>query len=183
MISDPSRRISACSRPTALLAASSERNELEQTSSARPSVRCASVILVGRISCRVTATPALAICQAASEPARPAPITCTVSIEDLAAVMAHGLARFTRPCTCANSREPILTCFMPWIRQRPRRGGRYPFVRQPNKRSAVIVPGCNARNVRAIKADIGQFAIAKLGQFADTALIVPERLDHADERE
>jgi hypothetical protein len=34
MISEPSRRISACSRPTALLAASSERNELEQTSSA-----------------------------------------------------------------------------------------------------------------------------------------------------
>ena len=49
--------------------------------------------------------------------------------------------------------------------------------------SALIVTGCNARNVRAIKADIGQFAIAKLGQFADIALIVPERLDHADERE
>src|ERR1700704_6762954 len=49
--------------------------------------------------------------------------------------------------------------------------------------SVVVVAGCNARNVRAIKADIGQFAIAKLGQFADIALIVPERLDHADERE
>src|SRR6202043_1179481 len=49
--------------------------------------------------------------------------------------------------------------------------------------SAVIGAGCNARNVRAIKADIGQFAIAELGQFADIALIVPERLDHADERE
>jgi len=48
MISDPSRRISACSSPTALLAASSERNELEHTSSARPSVRCASVIRSGR---------------------------------------------------------------------------------------------------------------------------------------
>ncbi len=46
MISEPSRRISACSRPTALLAASSERNELEQTSSASPSVRCASVMRV-----------------------------------------------------------------------------------------------------------------------------------------
>src|SRR6266481_2614257 len=51
------------------------------------------------------------------------------------------------------------------------------------KRSAVISAGCNARNVRAIEADIGQFAIAKLGQFADIALIVPERFDHADERE
>ena len=49
--------------------------------------------------------------------------------------------------------------------------------------SADIGAGCNARNVRAIKADIGQFAIAELGQFADIALIVPERLDHADERE
>jgi hypothetical protein len=62
--------------------------------------------------------------------------------------------------------------------------GRALSVRQAaDKQSAVIVPGCNARNVRAIKADIGQFAIAKLGQFADIALIVPERLDHADERE
>src|ERR1700723_2520004 len=49
--------------------------------------------------------------------------------------------------------------------------------------SALIITGCNARNVRAIKADIGQFAIAKLGQFADIALIVPEPLDHANERE
>ena len=43
MISEPSRRISSCSKPTALLSASSERNELEQTSSARPGA-CASVI-------------------------------------------------------------------------------------------------------------------------------------------
>ena len=34
MMSEPSRRISACSRPTALCSASSERKELEQTSSA-----------------------------------------------------------------------------------------------------------------------------------------------------
>ncbi len=74
MISEPKRRISACSSPTALLAASSERNELEQTSSARPSVRCASVIRWGRISCSTTRTPALATCHAASEPARPAPM-------------------------------------------------------------------------------------------------------------
>jgi hypothetical protein len=69
------------------------------------------------------------------------------------------------------------------IRQRPQRGGRYPFVSQLGDASAVIGTGCNARNVRAIQTDIGQFAIVKLGQFADIALIVPERLDHADERE
>jgi hypothetical protein len=69
------------------------------------------------------------------------------------------------------------------IRQRPQLGGRYPSQRWAETGSAVIAAGCNARNVRAIKADIGQFAIAKLGQFADIALVVPESLDHADERE
>src|SRR5579863_2614197 len=49
--------------------------------------------------------------------------------------------------------------------------------------SALIVPGCDARNIRPIKTDIGQFAIAKLGQFGNVALIVAECLDHADERE
>src|SRR3546814_8081775 len=38
MTSEPRRRISSCSRPTALFSASSLRKELEQTSSARPSV-------------------------------------------------------------------------------------------------------------------------------------------------
>jgi hypothetical protein len=46
---------------------------------------------------------------------------------------------------------------------------------------SVVGTGGNARNVGAIKADIGQFAITELGQFGDIALIVPERLDHADE--
>ena len=58
MISEPARRISSCSRPTALVSASSERNELEQTSSASPSVLCASVCRTGRISCSTTGTPA-----------------------------------------------------------------------------------------------------------------------------
>ena len=74
MISEPASRISACSRPTALVSASSERKELEQTSSARPSVLCASVPRTGRISCSTTGTPACAACHAASEPARPPPM-------------------------------------------------------------------------------------------------------------
>ena len=74
MISEPSRRISSCSRPTALCSPSSERNELEQTSSAKPSVLCAAVARSGRISCSTTGTPACASCQAASEPARPPPM-------------------------------------------------------------------------------------------------------------
>src|SRR6202035_3627045 len=96
MISEPSLRISACSSPTALLAASSERNELEQTSSARPSVRWASDIRCGRISCRTTGIPDLATCQAASEPARPAPTIWTDSEEDLLPVIARDVARSGR---------------------------------------------------------------------------------------
>jgi len=62
--------------------------------------------------------------------------------------------------------------------------GRALSVRQAAERkSAGVGSGGNARNVRTIEADIGQFAIAELGQFADIALIIPECLDHADERE
>jgi len=60
-----------------LLCASSERNEFEQTSSASPCVLWASVMRCGRISCTITGTPAWAICHAASEPARPPPMTWT----------------------------------------------------------------------------------------------------------
>jgi biotin carboxylase len=42
--------------------------------------RCASVIRTGRISCSTTGTPALATCQAASEPARPPPMTKAVTV-------------------------------------------------------------------------------------------------------
>ena len=136
MISEPSRRISACSRPTALLAASSERNELEQTSSARPSVRCASVIRNGRISCRTTRTPALATCQAASEPARPPPITWTVSVWGVEEIMRAELARF-RQAHLPWRFSDVMPAFAENAqtkqkRQRPQQGGRYPFVRRLN---------------------------------------------------
>ncbi len=73
IITLPSRRISQCSRPTALVSSSSERNEFEQTSSASPSVWCASVPRWGRISWMTTGTPRLAAAQAASQPAMPPP--------------------------------------------------------------------------------------------------------------
>src|ERR1700716_3031656 len=176
MVSEPSRRISACSSPTALLAASSERNELEHTSSASPSVRCASVIRPGRISCRTTRMPALATCQAASEPARPAPMICTDSEGDLGPVIGEAGSAFPGAVECGGG---------PCARYDNARSkaGVIRLNSQLKNQSAVIGAGRNTRNVRAIKADIGQFAIAKLGQFADIALIVPERLDHADERE
>src|SRR5260370_13871235 len=122
MISEPSRRISACSSPTALLAASSERNELEHTSSARPSVRWASVIRPGRISCSTTRIPDLATCQAASEPASPAPMICTISEVDLVPVIGETGSAFSAQVECASA-----VCWRQ-MRQRPRQGGRYPFV-------------------------------------------------------
>lgn len=75
MTSPPAARISQCSSPTALFTSSSERKLFEQTISAQSPVRWAKVATAGRISCRTTGTPARAICQAASEPARPAPTT------------------------------------------------------------------------------------------------------------
>src|SRR5437016_7240584 len=142
------------------------------SSSASESVRCASVILVGRISCKTTCTPALASCQAASEPARPAPTICTVSEAAWIPVMARQVAPF--PLQWNVQKSKTIT---------PAQGGRCRFVTWADGRSAVVVPGCNGRNVRAIGADIGQVAIVELGQFADIALVVPECLDHADERE
>src|SRR4029077_13685664 len=165
MISEPSRRISACNNPTALLAASSERNEFEHTSSARPSVRCASVIRSGRISCTTTRIPALAACHAASEPARPPPTIWTVCEGDLLPVIVTGVARFAAQWNAGG-----------WKRQRPQLGGRCPSPLLAETASAVVIAGCNARNIRAIQADVGQFAIAELGQLGDIALIVPERL-------
>ena len=48
--------------------------ELLQTNSAQASVLCAAVRLVERISYKTTGTPLSAACQAASDPANPAPI-------------------------------------------------------------------------------------------------------------
>src|ERR1700754_3461265 len=68
-------------------------------------------------------------------------------------------------------------------RQRPPKGGRYPLVQATDNGSAVVAASGNARNIRAIEANIGQFAVAELGQLSHIALIIPECLDHADERE
>src|SRR5580700_5699059 len=71
---EPRARISRCRIPTALVEASSDRKEFEQTSSARWGVWWAAVVWNGRISCRTTGTPEFAACHAASEPARPPPM-------------------------------------------------------------------------------------------------------------
>ena len=71
--SDPSRRISSLSSPTAF-STWSARNELLQTSSASRSVWWTGVGRTGRISWRVTGTPCRDACHAASLPASPPPM-------------------------------------------------------------------------------------------------------------
>src|SRR3984957_19009720 len=71
---EPRARISRCRIPTALVEASSDRKEFEQTSSARWEVWGPAVVRIGRISCRITGTPEFAACHAASEPASPPPM-------------------------------------------------------------------------------------------------------------
>ena len=73
MIKECNCRISSFNIPGALRG-SFDPKEFEQTISARCSVLCAAVSSLGRISYRVTLAPALAACQAASDPARPPPI-------------------------------------------------------------------------------------------------------------
>ena len=70
---EPQRRSSSFSSPTAF-SSWSERRELEHTSSANSGLWWAGVIFSGFISCSSTGMPRWASCQAASQPARPAPM-------------------------------------------------------------------------------------------------------------
>src|SRR5262245_29866197 len=77
MTSEPSRRISSLSSPAAFESPAA-RSEFEQTSSAKSRERWAGEKRSGFISKSSTSTPRRAICHAASQPARPAPITLTL---------------------------------------------------------------------------------------------------------
>jgi hypothetical protein len=81
--SEPSRRISSLSRPTAL-DTRFERSELLHTSSANQSAVCAGERSTGFMSTRVTSRPRRAACHAASQPASPAPMTTTCKSKSVA---------------------------------------------------------------------------------------------------
>ena len=78
-MSESSRRISAFKRPEALVKCSAF-SELEQTNSANPSMWWAGENFFGFMSTSRTATPRRASCQAASQPARPAPTMVTLFV-------------------------------------------------------------------------------------------------------
>jgi len=79
---DPSRRSSSCKSPIAF-SGLSERSEFEQTSSASPSDLCAGERRTGFCSTSTTGTPPSARRRAASDPARPAPMTITRCTADV----------------------------------------------------------------------------------------------------
>ena len=102
------RRSSSFSSPTAF-SSWSERRELEHTSSANSGLWWAGVIFSGFISCSSTGMPRWASCQAASQPARPAPMIFTGSIALLLEIRP--------PC-----RRAAMKCF--WGFRPAARGGR-----------------------------------------------------------
>jgi len=165
MISEPSRRISACSKPTALLAASSERNEIgaDEFGEAVGAMRLGHPS--GRISCSTTGMPALATCQAASEPGEAR--ADDVHGLDRVLVPVNGHTGSAFPGAVGNAQAADTTT--------PAARRAFPFVSSAKKKriSRYRVPAATRGNVRAIKADIGQFAIAKLGQFADNCADSP----------
>src|SRR6516162_8209081 len=182
MISEPSRRISSCKSPTALCSLSSERKEFEHTSSASAAVLWAAVVRSGRISCSTTGTPRAEICQAASDPASPPPMTCTarrrsslmgrdylVPFLGLQIGLAGTRKRSGRSCA---------------LRFQGRKGesarGAGAFI-EGLRISAVSAVPRDPRDVRSGDADIGQFAVAELVELFQARVVAPPSAEEVDD--
>src|SRR5215472_13778384 len=182
MISEPSRRISSCKSPTALCSLSSERKEFEQTSSARAAVLWAAVVHSGRISCSTTGTPRAAICQAASDPASPPPMTCTARRRS--SLMGRDyLVPFLglQIGLAERASVPVETAS---LRFQGRKGesarGAGAFV-EGLRISAVSAVPRDPRDVRSGDADIGQFAVAELVELFQARVVAPPGAEEVDD--
>ena len=117
---EPSRRISSFNNPAALSRRAAFR-ELEQISSANPALLWAGENFWGFISTSSTATPARAICHAASHPASPAPITVIFSIwppsglTPWASCPGRCIPRLRSRCACLSSSSASGFCRTPGI--------------------------------------------------------------------
>src|SRR5271170_4940950 len=159
---EPRARISRCRIPTALVEASSERKEFEQTSSARWEVWCAAVTRLGRISCRTTGTPDSAACQAASEPASPPPMMWIGRMGELVTKLKASVnllfgRRQARKAALRPVRGPTRRLRGASRLVRISRSGRYGLV---HDRAAH-----DEFDIAAANADITQLAIRELRQF------------------
>src|SRR5215831_7765343 len=182
MISEPRRRISSCKSPTALCSLSSERNEFEQTSSASAAVLWAAVVRSGRISWSTTGTPRAAICQAASDPASPPPMTCTARRR--ASVMGRDYLGPPRVLQIggwrgAEALESKLRASAPRLEsESARRAGA--FIEGLGISAVSAVPR-DPRDVRSGDADIGQFAVAELVELFQARVVAPPSAEEVDD--
>src|SRR5262245_35922997 len=182
MISEPSRRISSCKSPTALCSLSSERKEFEQTSSASAAVLWAAVVRSGRISCSTTGTPRAAICQAASDPASPPPMTCTARRRS--SVMGRDYLVPPRVLQIggwrsAQALESKLRTRAPRLESESARGAGA-FIEGLGISAVSAVPR-DPRDVRSGDADIGQFAVAELVELFQARVVAPPSAEEVDD--
>src|SRR5215831_12136553 len=182
MISEPRRRISSCKSPTALCSLSSERNEFEQTSSASAAVLWAAVVRSGRISCSTTGTPRAAICQAASDPASPPPMTCTARRR--ASVMGRDYLVPPRVLQIGDGgarRRSSRNCErgLPGLKAKGARGAGA-FIDGLGISAVSAVPR-DPRDVRSGDADIGQFAVAELVELFQARVVAPPSAEEVDD--
>src|SRR3984957_16306599 len=158
---EPRARISRCRIPTALVEASSDRKEFEQTSSARWGVWWAAVVWNGRISCRTTGTPEFAACHAASEPARPPPMMWIGRMGALVTKLPGVVNGFCRNCqrrVAASRAGPGPTGRLP----------RAPRLFRISRSGLNLARNGTAHDefdIAAADADIVQLAIGELRQF------------------
>src|SRR3984885_6468630 len=159
---EPRARISRCRIPTALVEASSDRKEFEQTSSARWGVRCAAVARIGRISCRTTGTPEFAACHEASEPASPPPM---MWIGRMGALVTKRPANVNAFCRDYQRRTAASKAA---VGRRAALSGASRLVRtlRSGRSLARDGPAHDGFNIAAANPDIVQLAVRKLGQLA-----------------
>src|SRR6516164_10469505 len=172
MISEPRQRISSCKRPTALCSLSSERKEFEQTSSASAAVLWAAVVRSGRISCSTTGTPRAAICQAASDPASPPPMTCTARRRS--SVMGRDYLVPFSVLQIAGGRngEPVAVETRARLLRLKAKARR---VRAPLELEIFALGAIprDPRDVRPGDTDVGQFAVAELIELSQARVVAP----------
>src|SRR5215831_10525282 len=182
MISEPSRRISSCKSPTALCSLSSERKEFEQTSSARAAVLWAAVVRSGRISCSTTGTPRAAICQAASGPASPPPMTCTARRRSSLMGRDYLVPFLGLQIGLAERASVPVETFELGFQGRKGESARGAGAFIEGLRiSAVSAVPRDPRDVRSGDADIGQFAVAELVELFQARVVAPPGAEEVDD--
>src|SRR5262249_567779 len=173
---------SACKGPTALCSLSSERKEFEHTGSARAAVLWAAVVRSGRISCSTTGTPRAAICQAASDPASPPPMTCTArrraSLMGRDYLVPFLVLQIGLPECGGDPVEPPTFRFQGRKSESARGAGA--FIDGLGISAVSAVPR-DPRDVRSGDADIGQFAVAELVELFQARVVAPPSAEEVND--